>query len=71
MWLPCGSDDRPEVVAGLTNTYLSLRAAKVPADLHLYDGVPHGFGLRTTLKGPVLHWPQLFVDWVQVRTTAQ
>jgi endo-1,4-beta-xylanase len=71
MFLLCGSDDRPEVIAGITNIYLKLRAAKVPAELHLYDGVPHGFGLRPTLKGPVSHWPQLFVDWVQVRTTAQ
>lgn len=65
IWLLCGSDDRPEVVAGVTNLYLALRAVKVPAELHLYDGVPHGFGLRTTLKGPVSHWPQVFVDWLE------
>jgi acetyl esterase/lipase len=65
LWLLCGSDDRPEVISGLTNIYLALRAAKVPAELHLYDGVPHGFGLRTTLKGPVSHWPQVFVDWLE------
>ncbi len=65
MWLLCGSDDRPEVIAGLTNIYLALRAAKVPAELHLYDGVPHGFGMRPTLKGPVSHWPQVFVDWLE------
>jgi endo-1,4-beta-xylanase len=65
MWLLCGSDDKPEVVAGITNIYLKLREAKVPAELHLYDGVPHGFGLRVTLKGPVSHWPQMFVDWLE------
>jgi acetyl esterase/lipase len=65
MWLLCGSDDRPEVVAGITNIYLALRAAKVPAELHLYDGVPHGFGMRFSLKGPVAHWPQVFVDWLE------
>ena len=65
MWLLCGGDDRPEVVAGITNIYLALRAAKVPAELHLYDGVPHGFGMRPTLKGPVSHWPQVFVDWLE------
>ena len=37
MWLLCGSDDRPEVIAGITSIYLKLREAKVPAELHLYD----------------------------------
>ena len=66
MWLLCGSDDRPEVIAGITNIYLKLRESKVPAELHLYDGVPHGFGLRATLSGPVANWPQQFVDWLKV-----
>ena len=66
MWLLCGSDDRPEVVAGITNIYLKLREAKVPAELHLYDGVGHGFGMRASLTGPVSHWPQQFVDWIKV-----
>lgn len=65
MWLLCGSDDRPEVIAGITNIYLKLRENKVPAELHLYDGVPHGFGLRASLRGPVSHWPQVFVDWLE------
>jgi acetyl esterase/lipase len=46
MFLLCGSDDRPEVVSGIANIYLKLREAKVPAELHLYDRVGHGFGLR-------------------------
>ena len=66
MWLLCGSDDRPEVVSGIANIYLRLREAKVPAELHLYDHVAHGFGLRSTLTGPVANWPQQFVDWVRV-----
>jgi endo-1,4-beta-xylanase len=66
MWLLCGSDDRPEVVAGITNIYLKLREAKVPAELHLYAAVAHGFGLRATLNGPIANWMQQFVDWVKV-----
>ena len=66
MWLLSGSDDRPEVIAGITSIYLKLREAKVPAELHFYDGVPHGFGLRATHPGPVAHWPQQFVDWLKV-----
>lgn len=67
MFLLAGSDDRPQVLAGLTQIYTQLRDAEVPAELHLYDGVPHGFGLRATNTGPVSRWPQQFVDWLQVR----
>jgi acetyl esterase/lipase len=65
MFLLCGSDDRPEVIAGVTRIYLALREAKVPAELHLYDGVAHGFGLRASNHGPITNWPQQFVDWLQ------
>ena len=65
MFLLCGSDDRPEVVTQLTQDYLALRAAKVPAEMHLYAGVGHGFGLRPTTTGPVSNWPQQFVDWIR------
>jgi|SRR5262245_4102223 len=67
MFLLCGSDDRPQVVTGITQIFLALREAKVPAELHLYDGVPHGFGLRATNTGPVTHWPVQFVEWMQAR----
>jgi acetyl esterase/lipase len=66
-FLLCGSDDRPEVVTQLTQDYLALRAAKVPAELHIYDGVGHGFGLRSTTAGPVSRWPQQFVEWMGAR----
>jgi endo-1,4-beta-xylanase len=66
MWLLCGGDDRPEVVAGVANIYLKLHESKVPAELHIYDHVAHGFGLRATLAGPVASWPQQFVDWLKV-----
>ncbi|MBC8025193.1 MAG: alpha/beta hydrolase, partial [Steroidobacteraceae bacterium] len=56
MFILCGGDDRPQVVSGMTQIYLALRAAQVPAELHLYDGVGHGFGLRATNKGPVTNW---------------
>jgi acetyl esterase/lipase len=67
MFLLCGSDDRPQVVTGITQVYAALRAAQVPAELHLYDGVPHGFGLRATNTGPVTRWPTQFVEWMQAR----
>ncbi len=66
MWLLCGSEDRPDIIAGITNTYLKLREAKVSAELHMYAGVAHGFGLRATNSGPIANWLQQFVDWLSV-----
>lgn len=66
MWLLSGSDDRADIIAGLTRIFVKLREAKVPAELHFYDHVGHGFGLRATLTGPVSQWPQQFVDWLKV-----
>lgn len=65
MYLLCGSDDRPEVIAGIRRIYLSLRDAKVPAELHIYGMVGHGFGLRSGNIGPTALWPQEFVDWMR------
>jgi acetyl esterase/lipase len=67
MFLLSGSDDRPGVLTGLTQIFNALREAKVPAELHFYDGVPHGFGLRVSNTGPVTNWPAQFVDWLRVR----
>jgi acetyl esterase/lipase len=66
MWLLAGSDDRADIIAGLTGDFLKLREAKVPAELHFYDHVGHGFGLRATNTGPVANWLQQFVDWLKV-----
>ncbi len=67
MFLLSGSDDRPQVLAGLTQIFAALRAAQVPAEMHLYDGVPHGFGLRAGNSGPVAQWPRQFVEWLRFR----
>lgn len=67
MFLLSGSDDRPGVLTGLTQIFNALRDAKVPAELHFYDGVPHGFGLRASNTGPVANWPTQFVDWLRQR----
>jgi acetyl esterase/lipase len=66
LFLLCGSDDRPEVVTGITRLYLAARERKIPAELHLYDRVGHGFGLRASNTGPVTAWPRQFVDWLSV-----
>ena len=66
LFLLCGSDDRPDVVTGVTRLYTAARELNIPAELHLYDRVGHGFGLRASNTGPVSAWPQQFVDWLVV-----
>jgi endo-1,4-beta-xylanase len=66
LFLLCGSEDRPDVVAGVTRLFLAAHELKIPAELHVYDRVGHGFGLRATNTGPVSAWPRQFVDWLAV-----
>ncbi len=48
MFLLCGADDQPAISQGVADLYLALRRAGVSAELHIYAGVGHGFGLRQT-----------------------
>jgi acetyl esterase/lipase len=43
----------------------ALQKAGVPAELHLYDGAPHGFALRGT--GPEKSWPVDCAAWLRAR----
>jgi endo-1,4-beta-xylanase len=70
LYLLCGGDDKPEVVAGVTHIFLAARELKIPAELHVYARVAHGFGLRASNTGPIAQWPQQFVDWLAVEGVA-
>jgi len=59
-----GAEDVPAISQGLAELYLALRRAGGHAELHLYDGVGHGFGLRVSNTGPVAAWPQRFLEWL-------
>jgi acetyl esterase/lipase len=63
-FLLCGADDQPAISLGLAQLYLALRRAGASAELHIYDGVGHGFGLRSSNTGPVAAWPQQFLAWL-------
>lgn len=60
-----GAQDQPAISQGLAELYLAMRRAGARAELHIYDGVGHGFGLRAENKGPVAAWPQRFLDWLE------
>jgi len=44
--------------------YLALRKAKVPAEMHIYQKGPHGFGLGKK-HGAVSSWPVRCADWMR------
>jgi acetyl esterase/lipase len=45
-FLACGENDRQNIAQGLPELYLALKRAGASAELHVYAGVGHGFGLR-------------------------
>jgi len=46
--------------------YLALRKAGVPAEMHIYERGPHGFGLGS-LDAVLRSWPSRLADWLRGR----
>ena len=59
-----GYKDRPDIAEGIAQVYLKYKQAGVPAELHIYANVGHGFGMRTTNKGAVTGWPSRVEEWL-------
>jgi endo-1,4-beta-xylanase len=66
-FLVCGYDDRPDISEGLAQIYLEFKKAGVPAELHIYTGTGHGFGVRATNKLPSGQWLVRFHEWLGER----
>ena len=66
-FLLCGADDRPGIAQVLPELFIALKKAGVPAELHEYAGVGHGFGLRLSQHGGVAEWPQVLLEWMDTR----
>ena len=58
--------DDPITVEGSLAYVGALRKAKVPFELHIYDGGGHGFGMNSTGR-PVAAWPDRLADWMRSR----
>jgi acetyl esterase/lipase len=57
------AEDDPVHVENAVAYFMQLKAAKVPAELHVYAQGGHGYGLRRTPL-PVTTWPQEVEKWL-------
>jgi acetyl esterase/lipase len=57
-------DDPVDTVRNSIGYFLALKAAKVPAEMHIYATGGHAFGLRPTAE-PITHWPALAETWLR------
>lgn len=67
VFLACGYGDRKDISEGLAEVYLRFKRAEVPAELHIYAGAGHGFGVRDSNKGPAGAWIARFHEWLADR----
>ncbi len=59
-----GYKDRPDISEGIARLYLKFKEVNVPAELHIYANVGHGFGIRKSNVGAVTQWPAEFRLWL-------
>jgi acetyl esterase/lipase len=69
-FLACSYTDRISISENLAAFYIRLKAAGIPAELHIYESGGHGFGIRPTTL-PVGTWPDRFMDWLRDRGLVQ
>lgn len=66
-FLACGYDDRTDISEGIAHVYLAFKKAGVPAELHVFTGVGHGFGVRASNHMPAGQWLTRFDEWLGER----
>lgn len=66
-FLVCGYDDRPDISEELARVYLRFKQAGVPAELHIFTGAGHGFGLREKNHFPAGAWLVRLNEWLADR----
>ncbi|MBA2562279.1 MAG: alpha/beta hydrolase [Chitinophagaceae bacterium] len=64
LFLAGGFKDVPNIAEGMAEVYLKYKRAGVPAEIHIYSGAGHGFGISEKNKGAVAHWPERFMEWL-------
>jgi acetyl esterase/lipase len=70
MFIAQAADDTASVPQGSLALYAALLEAKVPAEIHIYSGGGHGFGMRPRDNAPgTSDWPNRALDWLRTRWT--
>ena len=65
MFIAQTADDTASPAKGAVALFSALLAAKVPAELHVYERGGHGYGLRRREQAPGTgDWPARLVDWL-------
>lgn len=64
VFLAAGYGDRQNISEGLAEFYLKTKRAGASAELHMYAGAGHGFGVREANKGPAAAWIARFHEWL-------
>jgi acetyl esterase/lipase len=59
------ADDRTVPVANSLTLFQALKAAEVPAELHVYQEGGHGFGFSLPADNPASRWPDAFEAWLR------
>lgn len=67
VFLAAGYGDRQNISEGLAEFYLKCKRAEVSAELHMYAGAGHGFGVRDTNTSPSGAWIARFDEWLSDR----
>ena len=63
VFIAAGINDRSDIAEGMASLYLKYKAAKVPAELHLFANAGHGFGYRHNAKpSAAVRWPERFTE---------
>ena len=64
-FLVAAADDATVPVQNSVAMFSALKAADVPAELHVFQHGGHGFGLRLPAATPASAWPRLFEAWAR------
>ena len=59
-----GYQDCADITSECAKLFVRFKEKGVPAELHLYAHVGHGFGFRAGNKGSIAEWPQRLYDWL-------
>ncbi len=64
-FLVTGANDKTVKAENSVRMYLALKKAGVPAELHIFEDGPHGFGMKDRKLPVTDHWPTLLEAWLR------